>query len=50
MRNEKNSVSMFSEMSLSILMKFSVLPQPDGLLKLMLNLFCTSTVQGKEGS
>ena len=28
--------------------KFSLLPQPAGLLKLMLNLFCTITIQGRE--
>ena len=28
--------------------KFSMLPQPVGLLKLMLNLFCTSNIQGRE--
>ena len=29
-------------------MKFSMLPQPVGLLKVMVNLFCTSNVEGKE--
>ena len=29
-------------------MKFSLLPQPVGLLKLMLNLCFTSNIQGKE--
>ena len=35
-------------LSLSIWMKISALPQPVGLLKLMLNLFCTSYSQGRE--
>ena len=29
-------------------MKFSMLLQPVGLLKLMLNLFCTSSIEGRE--
>ena len=29
-------------------MKFSVLPQPVGLLKFTLNKFCASTIQGRE--
>ena len=29
-------------------MKSRMLPQPVGLLKLMLNLFCTSNTQGRE--
>ena len=29
-------------------MKFSMLPQPVGLLKFMLNLFCTNTTQGRK--
>ena len=34
--------------NLSVCMKFSMLPQPVGLLKLMLNLFCTSNGQERE--
>ena len=37
-----------SEMLLLIWMKFGVLPQPFGLLKLMLNIFCTNNIQGRE--
>ena len=40
----KNSI--FSEMSRSIWLKFSMLLHPVGLLKLMLNLLCTSNIQG----
>ena len=29
-------------------MKFGMLPQPVGLLKLILNLFCTSTAQERD--
>ena len=36
----KTLVSIYSEMQ-SVWIKFSLLPQPVGLLKLMLNLFCT---------
>ena len=41
MRNQKALVSIFSETLQWIGMKFSMLPQPVGLLKLMLNSFCT---------
>ena len=44
----KASVSIFTEILLSIWMKFSMLPQPVGLLKHMLNVFCISNVQGRE--
>ena len=44
----KTPESIFLETSLSIWMKFSVLPQSVALLKLMLNLFCTSNIQGRE--
>ena len=40
--------SKFSRILLSIWMKFSMLPRPIGLLKLMLNLFCTHNIQGRE--
>ena len=42
------SVSIFSEISWSIWMKFCKLPQPVVLLKLVLNLLCRSNVQGRE--
>ena len=38
----KTSVSIFLEFSQLTSMKFSMLPQPAGLLNLMLNLVCTS--------
>ena len=44
----KASVSIFTEILLSIWMKFSMLPQAVGLLKHMLNVFCISNVQGRE--
>ena len=44
----KTLVFIFSEISQWIWMEFNLLPQPVGLLKLMLNLFCTSTIQGRE--
>ena len=34
-------LSIFSPIQVGIWMEFNVLPQPVGLLKLMLNLFCT---------
>ena len=44
----KTLVSIFSDILLSIWMKCGMWPQPVGLLKLMLNLFCTSYIQGRE--
>ena len=41
-------VSVFSESLLLIWIKFCMLPQPVGLLKLMLNSFCASNSQGRE--
>ena len=38
----------FSEMSLTIWMEISMLPQPIGLLKLILNVICTIHIQGRE--
>ena len=45
---EKKWVSIFSEISQLIWMKFSKMLQPVGVLKLMLNLFCRSNIQGRE--
>ena len=39
MRNQKQWCPFFSKMEVSMWMKFSVLPQPVGLLKFMLYLF-----------
>ena len=44
----KASVSVLSQIYVSVWVKFSMLSQPVGLLKLVLNLFCTSTIQGRE--
>ena len=44
-RNLETLVSMFSQTLVLICMKFSMLPQSVGLLKLMLNLFCTRYIQ-----
>ena len=41
----KTSVSILSEISLLIWMKFTILPQPVGLLKLLLNLVFTIKIQ-----
>ena len=41
-------MSIFLEISLLIWMKLSMLSQPVGVLKVMLSVFCTSTIQGKE--
>ena len=41
-------VSIFSEISQSVWLKFDSLPQPVDLLKLILNLFRTSNSQGRE--
>ena len=41
-------MSIFSEISQSIWMKFSLLPQPDSLLKLMPNWFCIRNNRGRE--
>ena len=41
-------VSIFLQTNVSIWMKFSMLPQPFGLLKLRLNVFCTSNTEGRE--
>ena len=38
----------FSQIYLSIWMKFSMMLQPVGMLILMLNLFSTSNIQGRE--
>ena len=38
----------FSQISQSIFMKFSMLPQPVGLLKLMLNMFHMIFIQGRK--
>ena len=46
LRNQ--TLSIFLQIKVSIWMKFSMLPQAAGLLKLMLNLFWRSTVQGRE--
>ena len=48
MKSNKNSVSTFLENYLLIWMKSSVLSQPVGLLKFMLNLFCTNDIHGRE--
>ena len=40
----KSSVSIFSQILVSIWMKFNLLPQPVGLLKTMLNLLCTCAI------
>ena len=48
MRNFKTLMPIFSEITKSICMKFSMLPQPVGLLKLMLPFFNTSNIQGRE--
>ena len=48
MRNKKTLVSHFSQIGKPIWMKLSILPQPGGLLKFMLDLVCISTVQGRE--
>ena len=48
MRNQKLVVLIFSQMLQPILIKFSMLPQPFGLLKLMLTLFCKIYFQGRE--
>ena len=48
LRNQKPMVPIFSEILQWIWIKFIMLPQLLGLLKLMLNLFCTSTIQGRE--
>ena len=40
----KTPVSIFLEILQLISMKVSVLPQSVGLMKFMLNIFCTSTV------
>ena len=47
MRNKKFVVH-FSEISQLIRIKFSMLPQPVGLLKPLLNLFCTDDIEGRE--
>ena len=49
MRNQ-NFVSIFSQISLSTRMKFIILPQPVGLLKLILNVFRTIIIQDTFGS
>ena len=43
----KSLVSIFLQISVSIWMKFSVVPQPVDLFKLLVNLICTSTIQEK---
>ena len=49
MRNKQTNVGVhFSEKSQSIWMTFSLLPQPVGFLKLLLNLFGASNIQGRE--
>ena len=48
LRNQKTPVFIFSEILHSVWMKFSLLPQPAGLLKPMLESFCRSTIQGRE--
>ena len=46
---QKNfNIGMHSDVYESIWMKFIVLPQRVGLLKLLLNLFCTGTIQVRE--
>ena len=44
----KTLVSIFWEILPSIWLKFSIQPQPNGLLKLVVNLFCTSNIQGRD--
>ena len=43
----KTLVFIFSQIFVSIWMEFSMLTQPVGLLKLILNLFYTSNIQGR---
>ena len=45
---QKTLVSIFLQMNVLIWMKFSMFPQPVGLLKLMLHLFCSSNIQRRE--
>ena len=47
-RKSKPLVSIFSQIYLLIRLKFGMLPQPVGLLKLMLTIICTSNIQGRE--
>ena len=47
-KKSKTSVSVFSQILASNFMKFSMLPWPVGLLKLMLNLVCTGNIQRRE--
>ena len=47
-KKSKTLVYSFSQIKISIRMKFSMLPQPVGLLKLLLNFLCTSNIQGRE--
>ena len=44
----KNCALTFSQISQLIMMKCNMLPQPVGSFKLMLNLFCTISIQGSE--
>ena len=44
----KSSTSILSQIRTLIWIKFSMLPQPVGLLKLMLDLFYTSSVEGRQ--
>ena len=48
MRNQTKSVPIFSQISKSIWMKCSLLPQAVGVLKLMLNLLRTICIQRRE--
>ena len=48
MRNQKVLCQFKKKKKLLVWMKFSMLPQPAGLLKLMLNLFYSCNIQGRE--
>ena len=43
----KSVCNIFSQISQSILIKFSMLPKLGGLLKVMQNLFCTMNIRGR---
>ena len=45
----KTSMAIFSDISQWIWKQFGMLPQPLGLLKLILNLFGTSNIQVRHG-
>ena len=47
-KKSKTCILIFLQISQSVLIKFSIPPQPDDLLKLMPNWFITSDIQGKE--